>query len=88
MLEMASDIGFSGCVGGVALIRDEPIEYKVVAHIAHTAFSAINLHEVIWELWMSKLEEVVICNTLSKLRVELFPHDIDTDTDAAYAAAT
>jgi len=67
----------------LALVRDEPGGEKVVEHVGRAAISAVNLHEVIKELLLSELEEAVIRDLLSELRLEVHPHDID----AAYAAA-
>lgn len=67
----------------LALVRDEPGGEKVVEHVGRAAISAVNLHEVIKELLLSELEEPVIRDLLSELRLEVHPHDID----AAYAAA-
>lgn len=67
----------------LALIRSEPGGDKVVEHVGRAAISAVNLHEVIKELFLSELDEPTIREVLGELRLDVRPHD----TDAAYAAA-
>jgi PIN domain nuclease of toxin-antitoxin system len=67
----------------LALIRDEPGGDKVIEHIGRAAISAVNLHEIVKELFASGLEEPVIRELLGELRLDVRAHD----TAAAYAAA-
>lgn len=67
----------------LALIRGEPGGDKVALHIGRAAISAVNLHEVIKELFLSELDEPTVREVLGELRLDVRPHD----TDAAYSAA-
>jgi len=67
----------------LALIRGEPGGDKVALHIGRAAISAVNLHEVIKDLFLSELDEPTAREVLGELRLDVRAHDID----AAYAAA-
>jgi ribonuclease VapC len=67
----------------LALIRGEPGGDKVAEHVGRAAISAVNLHEVIKELFLSELDEPTIREVLGELRLDVRAHD----TEAAYAAA-
>ncbi len=67
----------------LALVRDEPGGDKVMEHVGRAAISAVNLHEVVKELLLSRLEEPIIRELLGELRLDVRPHDLE----AAYAAA-
>lgn len=67
----------------LALIRDEPGSDKVAEYIGRAAISAVNLQEIIKELLLSEVDEPVIRELLSELRLEVHVHD----EAAAYAAA-
>lgn len=67
----------------LTLIRDEPSDDKVVAHVGRGAIPAVNLQEVVKELLLSGLDEPVIRDLLGELRLELRAHDIDAAYDAA-----
>lgn len=67
----------------LALVRDEPGGDKVAEHVGRGAISAVNLQEVVKELLASGLDQSIIRELLSELRLDVRAHD----TDAAYAAA-
>jgi ribonuclease VapC len=67
----------------LALIRGESGGVRVVEHIGRAAISAVNLHEVIKELFLSELDEPTIREVLGEFRLDVRAHD----NDAAYAGA-
>lgn len=67
----------------LALIRNERGADKVAGHVGRAALSAVNLHEVVKELYLSGLEEPAAREIVAELRLDIRPHDVD----AAFAAA-
>ncbi len=67
----------------LALIRDEPGADKVAAHVGRAAMFAVNVQEVLKELFLSGLDEETARELLGELRLDVRPHDLE----AAFAAA-
>lgn len=67
----------------LALVRNEPGADKVATHVGRAAISAVNLQEVLKELFLSGLNEETARELLGELRLDVRPHDIE----AAFAAA-